>query len=81
MGQVEIEEVQGIINELEGVSTERIKAETRLEKELEVLEELGCSSIEEAQETLKKLDTKIDKRDAALKEEFEDFMDDYGSLF
>lgn len=77
----QIEDVQDVINELESVATERIKAETRLEKEMENLAGLKCDSLKEAEVTLKKLDATISKREDSLAEEFEDFMEDYGSLF
>ncbi len=76
-----IEEVQEIIDYLEGVSEKRIRAEERLNQEMEVLEGLGCDSIEEADDTIKSLDEKIEKRGAALDQEFSEFMDDYEELF
>ena len=76
-----IDEVQEIIDELEAVTTKRIKAEARLEQEMEALETMGYGSIEEATKALKKLGAKIDKRSGELEESFTEFKEDFEELF
>ncbi|RKZ96882.1 MAG: hypothetical protein DRQ46_06380 [Gammaproteobacteria bacterium] len=78
---IEINEIQDVVAELEQVHTKRIKAETRLEQEMEVLEGQGHASIEEGKKALSKLDTKIEKRETDLTEDFDNFMADYAELF
>ncbi len=78
---IEIDEIQHIVAELEEVHTARIKAEARLEKEMEILAEHGYKSIEEGTKAMRKLDTKIEKRATSLLEDFADFMSDYEELF
>jgi len=79
--QIEIDEIQDVVDALEGVATKRIKAEARLEQEMEILEGLGFKSVEEAKKAMAKLKKKITKREADLKEEFSDFMNDYSEMF
>ena len=76
--ELKIEIVQKVINDLEGVAEERIKAKVRFEHEIEVLQSLGCSTIDGAGKEIKNLDVKIEKRNNALLEEFNDFIEDYG---
>jgi uncharacterized protein (DUF3084 family) len=79
--QIEIEEVQDIVDELEKVATTRIRSEAKLESAYETLGELGFTSTDNARKDMKKLDAKIEKRENALEEDFNDFMDDYQELF
>jgi len=76
-----IEEVEDIIEELEGVAEERIRAETRYEQEMLGLEKLGYTTTDDSGKAIPKLGTKIDTRAESLKEEFDDFFEDYGELF
>ena len=78
--QAEIEELQDVVDELEKVATNRIRSEAKLESAYEVLGELGFTSKEDARSDMEKLDEKIDKRESALEEDFNDFMDDYQEL-
>lgn len=78
---IEVHEIQGVIDKLERVHTQRIKAEATYEKEMDDLEELGFESIEDAEASNKKLKVKIQKKGDSLKEDFEDFITDYEALF
>lgn len=75
---VQITDIQDVIADLEGVAEQRMRAEARLDREMEVLNKLGYESIDDSEKALQALEVKIDKREAALQEEFDDFMDDYG---
>lgn len=76
--QIKIDAVQKVIDELEGVAEERIKAMVNFEREMEVLEDLGYQTIDKVGKGVQELDVKIQKREMALNEEFEEFMEDYG---
>ncbi len=78
---IKVEELEGVIEEREGVAEERIRAKVNLEREMEVIENLGCSTIDKASKGIQTLDVKIDKRSVALTEEFNEFMEDFGEVF
>jgi len=79
--QSNIEVVQEVIDELEGVAEERLRAKVKFEHEMGILEELGHTEIKGAQAALLDLDAKIQKREIALNEEFDDFISDYKEVF
>ena len=79
--EIGIEQVQEVIDELEGVVEKRIKAKTKLEIEMEVLDDLGHTTIKSSGDAIDKIDVKIDKRNTALQEEFDNFMSDYEEIF
>ena len=79
--EIGIEEVREVIEELEGVAEKRIRAKTKLEIEMEVLDDLGHATTKSSGDALSKLDIKIDKRSDALQEEFDNFMSDYEEIF
>ncbi|RLI65899.1 MAG: hypothetical protein DRO67_01980 [Candidatus Asgardarchaeum californiense] len=80
MPEISIDDVQHIIDELEDINEERLRAKVQLEYEMKLLKKLGCSSLEESEKKLKEYDSKIDKVGAAVEEEFEDFIEDYGNI-
>ena len=79
--EIGIEEVREVIEGLEGVAEKRIRAKTKLEIEMEVLDDLGHATTKSSGDALGKLDIKIDKRSDALQEEFDNFLSDYGEIF
>lgn len=74
----ELEKIQDLIEELEGVVKEEIRAKERYDMAMSDLKELGCNTIEEAQVMIDDLSQKADKKVEKLTSDFEDFMEDYG---
>ena len=77
---VSIEEVQDVIDELEEYVELRIRAEERYEAEMRNLQELECSSVEEARNVIKMLEEKIEKKNKDFRKALEEFKEDYGDL-
>ena len=48
---------------------------------MEVLDDLGYTNIKSSGDAIDKLDVKIDKRNTALQEEFDNFLSDYEEIF
>jgi len=77
----DIDDVADVIEELEGVAEQRIRAETRYEQEMLGLEKLGYTTTDDSGKAIPKLGAKVDTRTESLKEEFDDFIEDYNELF
>ncbi len=78
--QDKIQDIKDAIEELEDVAEEEIRAKERYAITLNVLEELGCSSVEEAEKEIMAIDTKIAKKVKKFTEEFNDFIEDYSEV-
>ena len=78
---VSVEELQDVVDNLEKVQTDRIRAEGKYEQEMEVLKGLGYSSIKKAEKALIEMNKKIEKGTKEVEDEFNDFMQDYKELF
>jgi len=74
----DIERIKEVIEELEEVANEAIRAKERYNMTLKDLKEDGCNSIEEAGAMIKDLTAKAEKKTKKLNEDFEEFMEDYG---
>lgn len=76
----EIRKIQEVIDELNDIVEERIRAEERLKVALQALEEFGVTTLEKAREECARLEKEIKELGLELEEEFDDFMQDYREL-
>lgn len=78
--QDKIQSIKIVIEDLEDVAEESIRAKERYNIELGVLKDLGCDSIEDAEKENMALIAKAKKKTDKFTEEFNEFMEDYSEL-